>query len=67
MSLLMAKESKNRRRPLMSLVKKETRAFAGAMGKVSDAVQDNNSGIIQELSTNGNFSACIIKKSNIVN
>ena len=40
----------------MSLVKKEIRAFAGAMGKVSDAVQDYNSGIIQELSTNGTFS-----------
>jgi predicted Fe-Mo cluster-binding NifX family protein len=40
-------------RPLMSLVEKNIKVFAGAAGKVSDAVQDYNNGLLQELSTNG--------------
>jgi len=40
-------------RPLMSLTEKEIKAFAGAVGKVSDAVQDYNNGLLRELSTNG--------------
>ena len=40
-------------RPLMSLVEKKIKVFAGAAGKVSDAVQDYNDGLLQELSTNG--------------
>jgi predicted Fe-Mo cluster-binding NifX family protein len=40
-------------RPLMSLVEKKIKVFAGAAGKVSDAVQDYNNGMLHELSTNG--------------
>ena len=40
-------------RPLMSLTEKKIKVFAGAAGKVSDAVQDYNNGLLQELSTNG--------------
>ncbi len=40
-------------RPLISLVEKKIKVFAGAAGKVSDAVQDYNNGLLQELSTNG--------------
>jgi len=40
-------------RPLMSLTEKKIKVFAGAVGKVSDAVQDYNNGLLQELSTNG--------------
>jgi predicted Fe-Mo cluster-binding NifX family protein len=40
-------------RPLMSLVEKKIKVFAGAVGKVSNAVQDYNNGLLQELSTNG--------------
>jgi predicted Fe-Mo cluster-binding NifX family protein len=40
-------------RPLISLVKNKIKVFAGAMGKVSDALQDYNNGMLQELSTNG--------------
>ncbi|MGB9941162.1 NifB/NifX family molybdenum-iron cluster-binding protein [Methanosarcina sp.] len=42
--------------PLMALMEKKIKVFAGAMGKVSDAVQDYNSGLLQELSTNGTCS-----------
>jgi len=37
----------------MSLVEKKIKVFAGAAGKVSDAVQDYNNGMLHELSTNG--------------
>jgi predicted Fe-Mo cluster-binding NifX family protein len=40
-------------RPLVSLVEKKIKVFAGAAGKVSDAVQDYNNGMLHELSTNG--------------
>jgi predicted Fe-Mo cluster-binding NifX family protein len=40
-------------RPLMSLVEKKIKIFACALSKVSDAVQDYNNGVLQELSTNG--------------
>ncbi|MCO5380844.1 MAG: NifB/NifX family molybdenum-iron cluster-binding protein [Methanosarcina barkeri] len=40
-------------RPLMSLAEKKIKVFAGATGKVSDAVQDYNNGLLQELSTTG--------------
>jgi predicted Fe-Mo cluster-binding NifX family protein len=40
-------------RPLMSLNEKMTRVFAGAAGQVSDAVQDYNNGLLQELATQG--------------
>ncbi len=40
-------------RPLMSLAEKKIKVFAGAAGKVSDAIQDYNNGILYELSTNG--------------
>jgi predicted Fe-Mo cluster-binding NifX family protein len=40
-------------RPLMSLTEKKIKVFAGAVGKVSDAVQDYNEGLLQELSTRG--------------
>jgi len=43
-------------RPLMSLVEKKIKVFAGAAGKVSDAVQDYKNGLLQELSTNGTCS-----------
>jgi predicted Fe-Mo cluster-binding NifX family protein len=43
-------------RPLISLVENEIKVFAGAMGKVSDALQDYNNGMLQELSTNGTCS-----------
>lgn len=40
-------------RPLMSLAEKKIKVFAGAAGKVSNAVEDYNKGLLQELSTNG--------------
>jgi predicted Fe-Mo cluster-binding NifX family protein len=40
-------------RPLMSLVEKEIKVFAGITGKVSNAVEDYNNGLLQELSMNG--------------
>lgn len=40
-------------RPLMSLTEKKIKVFAGAAGKVTDAVQDYNEGLLQELSTRG--------------
>jgi len=40
-------------RPLMSLMEKKIKVFAGARDKVSDAVQNYNNGLLQELSTNG--------------
>jgi predicted Fe-Mo cluster-binding NifX family protein len=40
-------------RPLISLVENKIKVFAGAMGKVSDALQDYNNGLLHELSTNG--------------
>ena len=40
-------------RPLISLVENKIKVFSGAMGKVSDALQDYNNGMLQELSTNG--------------
>lgn len=40
-------------RPLLSLNEKMIRVYAGAAGKVSDAVKDYNDGLLQELSTTG--------------
>jgi predicted Fe-Mo cluster-binding NifX family protein len=40
-------------RPLMSLTENKIKVFAGAAGKISDAVQDYNDGLLQELSTTG--------------
>lgn len=40
-------------RPLMSLVEKNIKVFAGATGKVSNAVEDYNNGLLREISTNG--------------
>jgi predicted Fe-Mo cluster-binding NifX family protein len=40
-------------RPLMSLNEKMIRVYAGAVGKVSDAVQDYHDGLLQELATQG--------------
>jgi len=40
-------------RPLMSLAESKIKVFAGAAGKISDAVQDYNDGLLQELSTTG--------------
>jgi predicted Fe-Mo cluster-binding NifX family protein len=40
-------------RPLMSLNEQMMRVFAGAIGKVSDAVKDYNEGLLQELATQG--------------
>jgi predicted Fe-Mo cluster-binding NifX family protein len=40
-------------RPLMSLVSKDIKVFAGAVGKVSDAVKDYNQGLLEELSNKG--------------
>ncbi len=40
-------------RPLMSLTEKKIKVFAGAVGRVSDAVLDYNEGLLQELSTRG--------------
>jgi predicted Fe-Mo cluster-binding NifX family protein len=40
-------------RPLMSLNEKMIKVFAGAVGKVSDAVEDYNEGLLQELITQG--------------
>ena len=40
-------------RPLLSLNEKMIRVFAGAVGKVSDAVQDYGDGLLQELATQG--------------
>jgi len=40
-------------RPLMSLTEKKIKVFAGAVGRVTDAVQDYNDGLLQELSTRG--------------
>lgn len=40
-------------RPLMSLTGQGIKVYAGAVGKVSDAAQDFNDGLLQELSTMG--------------
>jgi predicted Fe-Mo cluster-binding NifX family protein len=40
-------------RPFMSLEKKNIKVFAGAMGKISDAIQDYNNGLLYQLSNNG--------------
>ena len=40
-------------RPLMSLAESKIKVFAGAVGKISNAVQDYNDGLLQELSTTG--------------
>jgi predicted Fe-Mo cluster-binding NifX family protein len=40
-------------RPLMSLAEKNIKVFAGITGKVSNAVDDYNNGLLQELSMNG--------------
>lgn len=40
-------------RPLISLAENKIKVFAGATGKISDAVQDYNDGLLQELSANG--------------
>ncbi|HEY3273521.1 MAG TPA: NifB/NifX family molybdenum-iron cluster-binding protein [Methanocella sp.] len=40
-------------RPLMSLNEKMIKVFAGAVGQVSDAVEDYNAGLLQELATQG--------------
>jgi predicted Fe-Mo cluster-binding NifX family protein len=40
-------------RPLMSLTESKIKVFAGAMGRISNAVQDYNDGLLQELSTTG--------------
>jgi predicted Fe-Mo cluster-binding NifX family protein len=40
-------------RPLVSLTENKIKVYAGAVGKVSDAVQDYNDGLLQELSTRG--------------
>ena len=40
-------------RPLMSLAEKNIKVFAGITGKVSNAVEDYNNGLLQELSMNG--------------
>ena len=43
-------------RPLMSLVEKKIKVFAGAEGKVSNAVDDYNKGLLHEISMNGTCS-----------
>jgi predicted Fe-Mo cluster-binding NifX family protein len=43
-------------RPLTSLTEKKIKVFAGARGKVFDAIQDYDKGLLQELSTNGTCS-----------
>ena len=43
-------------RPLMSLAEKNIKIFSGITGKVSNAVEDYNNGLLQELSTNGTCS-----------
>ena len=40
-------------RPLMSLNAQKIKVFAGAVGKVSDAVQDYGDGLLEELSDKG--------------
>jgi predicted Fe-Mo cluster-binding NifX family protein len=40
-------------RPFMSLAEKNIKVFAGAMGKISDAIQDYNNGLLYQLSNNG--------------
>lgn len=40
-------------RPLMSLAEKSIKVFAGITGKVSNAVEDYNNGLLHELSMNG--------------
>ncbi|HUL61596.1 MAG TPA: NifB/NifX family molybdenum-iron cluster-binding protein, partial [Methanocella sp.] len=40
-------------RPLMSLNEQKIKVFAGAVGKVADAVQDFGDGLLRELSTRG--------------
>jgi predicted Fe-Mo cluster-binding NifX family protein len=40
-------------RPLMSLNEQMIKVFAGAVGKVSDAVADYHEGLLQELATQG--------------
>jgi len=43
-------------RPLLSLAEKGIKVYAGAVGKVSDAIQDYNEGLLQELSGTGTCS-----------
>lgn len=43
-------------KPLMSLTENKIKVFAGARGKVFDAIQDYDRGLLQELSTNGTCS-----------
>jgi predicted Fe-Mo cluster-binding NifX family protein len=40
-------------RPLVSLAEKKIKVFAGITGKVSNAVEDYNNGLLQELSMDG--------------
>ena len=40
-------------RPLLSLNEKMIKVYAGAVGRVSDAVQDYKDGLLQELATQG--------------
>ncbi|OPY25492.1 MAG: Dinitrogenase iron-molybdenum cofactor [Methanocella sp. PtaU1.Bin125] len=40
-------------RPLMALTGNQIRVFAGAVGRVSDAILDYKEGLLQELSTRG--------------
>jgi predicted Fe-Mo cluster-binding NifX family protein len=40
-------------RPFMSLAEKNIKVFAGAMGKISDAIQAYNNGLLYQLSNNG--------------
>lgn len=40
-------------RPFISLVEKNIKVFAGAMGKISDAIQAYNNGLLYQLSNNG--------------
>lgn len=43
-------------RPLMSLAEKNIKVFAGITGKVSNAVEDYNNGLLREISMNGTCS-----------
>lgn len=40
-------------RPLMSLAENKIKVFAGVVGKIYDAIQDYNNGLLKELSTKG--------------
>jgi predicted Fe-Mo cluster-binding NifX family protein len=40
-------------RPFMSLVEKNIKVFAGARGKISDAIQEYENGLLYELTANG--------------